>query len=141
MLIPPNILLGIGPLILETSTLEFISAQSPHSMKGFLVGIFFAIKGLFQFLESITIIPFSLNHPLGIHKSKASSFISCGFLYLLFTCVVGLVGMILFFVAARKYKNRIRDEVTFHQRDVEEIYDRYLTQVATVSDSYDEVDE
>ena len=125
VLIPPNILLGIGPPILETSTLEFISAQSSHSMKGFLVGISFAIKGLFQFLESITIIPFSLNHPLGIHKSKASSFISCGFLYLLFTCVVGLVGMILFFVAARKYKNRIRDEVTFHQRDVEEIYDLF----------------
>ena len=138
VLIPPNLLLGIGPLIVETSTLEFISAQSPHSMKGFLVGIFFAIKGFFQFLGSITIIPFSLNHPLGIHKSKAPSFISCGFLYLLFTCVVGLVGMILFFVAARKYKNRIRDEMTFRQRDIEEIYDRYLTQVATASTNYDE---
>ena len=138
VLIPPNILLGIGPLLIETTTLEFISAQSPHSMKGFLVGIFFAIKGLFQFLGSITIIPVSLKHPLGIHSfNLVPSFISCGFIYLLFTCVVGLVGMILFFVAARKYKNRERDEVTFRQGDVEEIYDRYLTQVATASTSYD----
>ena len=53
VLIPPNILLGISSLLIETTTLEFISAQSPHSMKGFLVGIFFAIKGLFQFLDPL----------------------------------------------------------------------------------------
>ena len=139
VLIPPNILLGIGPLLIETTTLEFISAQSPHSMKGFHVGIFFAIKGLFQLLGSITIIPVSLKHPFGIHSfNLLPTFISCGFIYLLFTCVVGLIGMILFFVAARKYKYRKRDEVTFRQEDVEEIYDRYLTQVATASTSYKE---
>ena len=42
VLIPLSILLGIGQLIVTTSTLEFISAQSPHSMKGLLVGIIFA---------------------------------------------------------------------------------------------------
>ena len=81
VLIPPNILLGIGPLLIETTTLvnEFISAQSPHSMKGFHVGIFFAIKGLFQFLGSITIIPVSLKYPLVIHSlNLVPSFISCG---------------------------------------------------------------
>ena len=41
-LIPLSIFLGIGQLIVTTSTLEFISAQSPHSMKGLLVGIIFA---------------------------------------------------------------------------------------------------
>jgi hypothetical protein len=41
VLIPPSIFLGIGPLIVTTSTLEFISAQSPHSMKGLLVDIFY----------------------------------------------------------------------------------------------------
>ena len=139
VLIPPNILLGIGPLLVETTTLEFISAQSPHSMKGFHMGIFFATKGLFQFLGSITvtITPFSLYHSFSIHSfNLIPSFISCGFIYLLFTCVVGLIGMVLFFVAARKYKYRERDEVTFCQSDVEEIYDHYLTQAATAPTSY-----
>ena len=144
VLIPPNILLGLGPLLVETTALEFISAQSPQSMKGFLVGIYFAIKGLFQFLGSITIIPVSLNPPLGIHSfDQLPPFISCGFIYLFFIAVVGLIGIVLFFVAARKYKYRKRDEVMFRQRDVEEIYDRYLTQVATTSSStcYDSGDD
>ena len=142
VLIPLNILLGLGPLLVETTTLEFISAQSPHSMKGFLVGIYFAIKGLFQFFGSITIIPVSLYHPLGIPSfNQLPSSISCGFIYLLFTCMVGLIGMVLFFVAAVKYKYRERDEVTFHQRHVEEIYDRYLSQVATASSIHNDSDD
>ena len=56
------------------------------------------------------------------------SAISCEFIYLLFTCVVGLIGLILFSIAAKKYKYRERDEVTFRQIDVEEIYDRYISQ-------------
>ena len=132
----PNVLLGIGPLLFETTSLEFISAQSPHSMKGLLVGVFFAIKGLFQFLGSIIIIPFSLKHSWGVgHLKEYPSVISCGFIYLLFTCVVGLIGFVLFSVAARKYKYRERDEVNFYQRDIEEIYDRYLTQAAAENES------
>ena len=46
VLILPNLLLGIGPLILLNSIFEFISAQSPHSMKGLLVGVLFMVKGI-----------------------------------------------------------------------------------------------
>ena len=63
VLLAPSLLLMIGPLMVITTTFEFISAQSPHSMKGLLVGVFFAIRGLFQFFNSIIIIPFSLKHP------------------------------------------------------------------------------
>ena len=63
VLLPPNLLLGIGPLLVIATTLEFISAQSPQSMKGLLVGVFFAIRGLFQFFNSIVIIPLSLKQP------------------------------------------------------------------------------
>ena len=63
VLIPPSLLLGIGPLLVITTTLEFISAQSPQSMKGLLVGVFFAIRGLFQFLNCTIIIPLSLKQP------------------------------------------------------------------------------
>ena len=37
VIIPPTLLLGIGPLMVITKTFEFISAQSPQSMKGLLV--------------------------------------------------------------------------------------------------------
>ena len=58
---------------------------------------------------------------------------NCGFFYLLFTCVVGLIGLILFSVAAKKYKYRLRDEGMFYQHEVEQIYDRYLTEAHSYS--------
>ena len=61
-----------------------------------------------------------------------------GFVYLLFTCVVGLVGLTLFSVAAKKYKYRKRDEGMFCQQAVEEIYDRYLTEPHIHFDKSDE---
>ena len=61
---------------------------------------------------------------------------NCGFVYLLFTCVVGLIGLILFSVAAKKYKYRRRDEGMFCQQDVEEIYDRCLSEAPV--NSFDE---
>ena len=58
VLIPPSLFLGVGPLIVITATLEFISAQSPQSMKGFLIGLFFAIRGFFQLLNALITVPF-----------------------------------------------------------------------------------
>jgi peptide/histidine transporter 3/4 len=131
VLIPPNLFLGIGPLIVISTTYEFISAQSPQSMKGLLIGVFFAIRGLFHFLNSIVILGFSFKNPwasgaMSIHPLVTN----CGFIYLLFTCIMGLVGLSLFSIAAKKYKYRERDEGMFRQQDVEEIYERYITQAA-----------
>ena len=132
VLIPPNLLLGIGPLIVVTTTFEFISVQSPQSMKGLITGVFFAIRSLFQFLNFIIIIPFSLKHPWTSGDIlEHPPVTNCGFVYLLFTSVAGGMGFILFSVAAKKYKYRRGDEGMFCQQDVEEIYDRYLSEAPT----------
>ena len=141
VLIPPNLFLGIGVLIVIATTLEFISAQSPQSMKGLLVGVFFAIRGLFQFLNTIIIIPLSLKKPWASREMiEHPPVINCGFVYLLVTSVTGLIGLILFSVAAKRYKYRRRDEGWFSQHDVEEIYDRYLPQAAVDDSSSDNTD-
>lgn len=133
VLIPPNLFLGIGSLIVIATTYEFISAQSPQSMKGLLIGVFFAIRGLFHFLNSIVILGFSFKNPwasgdMSIHPRPPVT--NCGFVYLLFTCTMGLVGLILFVIVAKKYKYRERDEGMFRQQHVEEIYERYIIQAA-----------
>ena len=131
VLIPPNLFLGIGPLIVIATTYEFISAQSPQSMKGLLIGVFFAIRGLFHFLNSIVILLFSFKNPwargeMSIHPPVTN----CGFFYLLFTCIMGLAGLILFSITAKKYKYREREEGMFRQQHVEEVYERYVKQAA-----------
>ena len=134
VLVPPSLLLGIGPFLVIATTLEFISAQSPQSMKGLLVGVFFAIRGLFQFLNSIVIIPLSLKQPWASGEMiDHPPVTNCGFVYLMLTSMTGLIGLILFSLVAKKYKYRTRDEGMFYQHDVEEIYARYIDQ--EVSDS------
>ena len=137
VLIPPGLLLGIGPLLVIATTLEFISAQSPQSMKGLLVGVFFAIRGLFQFLNSVIIIPLSLKQPWASREMiDHPPVTNCGFVYLVLTSVTGLIGLILFSLAAKKYKYRTRDEGMFQQHDVEEVYDRYIAQAESNNYSY-----
>ena len=142
VIIPSSVLLGIGPLLVIATTLEFISAQSPQSMKGLLVGVFFAIRGLFQFLNSIVIIPLSLKQPWASREMiEHPPVTNCGFVYLVLTSVTGLIGLILFSVAAKRYKYRTRDEGIFRQHDVEEIYDRYIAQAALENYSYESIDD
>ena len=129
VLLPPSIFLGIGPLLVTATTLEFISAQSPHSMKGLLIGMSFTIQGFSQLIGYLVVLPVSLAKPW------TDVTISCGFIYLLFTCIVGLGGLILFSLVARKYKYRERDDENFSQREVEEVYSRYLAQRAAANDS------
>ena len=46
---------------------------------------------------------------------------------------MGLLGFILFVVVAKNYKHRERDDINFYQRDVEEVFTRYLIQAADVA--------
>ena len=88
-------------------------------MKGLIIGAFFAVRGLFQFLNSIVIIPFSLRYPWASGEMLENPPVTnCGYVYLLFTCVVGFIGLTLFSVAAKKYKYRQRDEGMFRQHVV-----------------------
>ena len=125
VLIAPNILLAMGPPIIMATVLEFISAQSPHSMKGLLIGAFFAIKGFFQLISSIALVPISLDSIWskgGIREHPPVT--NCCFIYFLFTIVVALFGFIVFSIMAKRYKYRERDDRPYDQSVVEEIFHR-----------------
>ena len=119
--IPSNVLIGIGPTLVTVTIFEFISAQSPHSMKGLLLGTYYAISGVSQFISSIALVPFTLNNILSL-PSK----LGCLFGYLLFTCAIAIIGFFLFLVVAKWYKYRVRDDRPYDQRFVIDVYDRYL---------------
>ena len=125
----PNLLIGFSPLLISTSTFEFISAQSPHSMKGLLVGVFFAIKGLFQLSSAILLVPFSLPHKWtqGQFVSNPKA-INCDFGYFLTVCVLAFMGMILFLTVAKCYRYRERDDPPFNQAIVEEVFAKNVEQ-------------
>ena len=94
-------------------------------MKGLIIGVSFAVRDLFQFIKSIIIIPFSLLHPWGNGKILESPPVTkCCFVYLLFTCMVGLIGLILFQWQLKSIStDKGLSEGLFCQHDVKEILD------------------
>lgn len=103
----PTALQSVAPIMIITTTFEFITAQSPYSMKGFLVGVFFAIMGLFRFIGSLILLPFYWPH-FWSAKQTSVPVVSCGFGYLLSICTIGIAGFILFLLVSKRYQYRER---------------------------------
>ena len=89
-------------------------------MKGFLIGISFAIKGLFQLLGVLVVfLPFNF-------WSVSINFPSCGFGYYLVNIVISIIGVIAFTYTAKKYKYGQRDEFCDERRYIEEFYENVV---------------
>ena len=48
---------ALSHILIHTAVFEFICTQSPHSMKGVLIGLLYAIKGLYQLLATLFVVP------------------------------------------------------------------------------------
>ena len=125
VLVLPSLTKTLALDLIMASTFEFISAQSPHTMKGVLVGLLFAVRGFFQLIEAVLLFPFSVKK-IWSRVATETPQISCEFSYYLVTSFIALVGLVLFAIAARKYQYRKREEEPYSQSRVEEIYDRML---------------
>ena len=112
-----NILNALGNMLFYIATFEFICAQSPHSMKGLLIGTYYAIKGVFQLLGVLVIYA-----PIAALCKPHESFPVCSFAYYLINVVILLIGTFAFIIVARKYQYRQRDEPDNIYHYAEEYY-------------------
>ena len=127
VMIPPVIFLGIGPALVTATVFEFISAQSPLSMKGFLLGVFFAIRGIFHLFGSIAVFLFASQTIWeSSMRTEHPPAISCLSRTLLFLSVVILISLLLFLVAAKRYKHRERGDRPYDQRFAVDYYSRVI---------------
>ena len=99
MFVVQNIFTAFALFFIYPAIFEFICCQSPHAMKGLLFGVYFSIQGLYQLLGVGIMIPFYFWKPL---------FPSCGFGYYLVNVFIAIVGLVVYTVAARRYKYRDR---------------------------------
>ena len=118
ILLIPNILNGIAYTFIKVAMFEFICAQSPHSMKGLLMGLFFALRGLFELLGAVFVVPFSF----GPWENLSPTSPSCGFYYYLLSMMFGFAGILSYVVTARRYTYRQRDEVSNERVYIEDYY-------------------
>ena len=110
LLVFQQMLMALSHTIFYVAVYQFICSQSPHAMKGFLLGIFFASKGVLEILASLLMLPFLLK------QFDYHSFLSCGMAYYSVNALVGLAGLPVYICAARRYRFRVRDEVPLISR-------------------------
>ena len=156
-LLVPNLLFGLASTIIYTTAFEFISAQSPKSMTGLLIGTFYFVNGFFQLIGTVVAVPFSLGNlwhsassatgntsvdtsedflnygalltdPSAQPESYPLYSITCEVWYLAIMVLIGLLGVALYSVAVWKYKYRKRGETPFPQSDIEDIITRDIEQ-------------
>ena len=107
------ILSALSHMLIYTAVFEFICSQSPHSMKGLLIGVLYAIRGLYQLVAALLVLPFALPpiHP-----------ISCGFWYYVTNIVIGVVALLVYMCVAKRYRYRVRDEFCNIHQYAEDYY-------------------
>ena len=104
-------------IFIYTALYEFICAQSPHSMKGLVIGLYFALKGFFQALAAAMIIPFIVID---------FRYLNCGVYEYMMNCVVGVVIFVVYVRVAQCYKYRQREDFCDVYRYAEEYYSKIL---------------
>ena len=120
-LIVQHVLSALFDMLIYIGSLEFICSQSPHSMKGMLIGLWYAVKGLFELLATLLVLPFL--------SWKYNSFPSCGFVYYLVNIVIGVFALTVYVCVARRYKKRERDEPCNIRQYAEEYYSNPLQEL------------
>ena len=114
----PKLLRISAYIILTISFFEFLIAQSPQSVKGILIGMYYTVRfglgGLFTLVDWKV---FS-SYLFSSHR------LSCGLLYYSMMMGVALISLIIFTVLAYKYKLRERDEVVNVHIFAEEYYSK-----------------
>ena len=109
---------AISDMLFYIAAYEFICAQSPHAMKGLLIGTFFTVKGVFQLIGVLIILVLFATWKLEV------SFPSCGFVYYLINILIIFVGLFAYSCVSRRYQYRQRDEPDNIYRYAEDYYDR-----------------
>ena len=120
-IIIPNAIHGIGLFFMLSSTVQFICAQSPYSMKGLLFGIGYGFIGASILFSYLVLLPLESS----IHKRLPST--GCGVWYLLSVSIVLLLTFLIVCVLSWRYKKRQRDDMQHNEHMFAiNYYERYL---------------
>ena len=91
----PQFFAGISFFLIQFTSFEFILAQGPRTMQGLLIGIWFISNSIYC-----------------VHLTLASSPLGCSWVYYAVKTGVVFISVIVYTIAAYKYKYRQRNELS-----------------------------
>ena len=101
LLLVPNVINGLGALLVIPTSLEFIIAQAPLEMRGIYLGMMFTTQGIYEILGWNLIKPFQQSPWL---------WPSCEFYLFLLNTLIMVACLVLFIPLSYCYKLRNRDD-------------------------------
>ena len=113
--ISQHVLSALYNMLIDIAMFEFITSQSPYTMKGLLIGVLFSLRILAQALGIVIMIPFSTSW-------KTSYPLSCGSGFYITNISIGVITFIIYVLVAKNYKHRTRDEPSLIRQYAEEYY-------------------
>ena len=122
VVVPVNIILAVQTILFISGSWEFICAQAPYSMRGLLIGAVWATLATATILSNVITLGWyfgSNRHP---SESGVVERVGCGGFYFLSIFFIGVLGLTLFCVGVKCYRQRMREEREDQQLLVEEIY-------------------
>ena len=111
-----SVMAALLKIVLLTSALEFVCAQSPLNMRSLLIG----------YIWCIVYVSYTISNILVRLLSTLCTSLNCTVIYYSLATALSIVGFVLHCFLAHWYKRRKRDDTTTTQQWVEEAYDRYL---------------
>ncbi len=127
-LLIPHSTCALTLFLVIVSSLEFTLAQSPKSMRGMMIGLWYASLGIGKFVDRTLSVPFE--------KYVEHNVLCKGLIAALYAIIVSLIiaviVIVIFIPFAKWYKFRIRENIVPVNQIAEEHYERYQEQ----SDEY-----
>ena len=115
----PQLTFGLCNYFISVNSLEFVIAQSPRNMRGFIVGMWYTAFGIGELININFYRPF-----LYIHADP----FGCNFYYFLAKSMLILLILVAFLCLAKHYKLRVRENIVPVYQIAEEYYERYMEQ-------------
>ena len=112
-----QVMKGLLIMVLMSSALEFVCAQSPYNMRTLVIGYATLLLFLSIFIGSL---------PRNVFVRHCTD-TYCSIILNSITVLLAVIGFLLHCILARWYKRRVRDDIYSPHRLMEEVYDRYLS--------------
>ena len=121
--IPAHLLLSLVVMLYWVALFEFICAQSPYNMKGFLLGLGYSAiylgSGIAVFIQVWWYYRWD--------DENTATTPSCDFWYYLMVTIIAVLALVLVVLVVRCYHQRQREEPNLDRMHVEDYYERNIT--------------
>ena len=115
----PQLTCGLCNFLINVNSLEFVIAQSPTNMRGFIVGMWYAATGIGELIN------INLKYPFTYIQTSPHG---CIFYYFLAkTIIIGFI-LVVFLCLAKCYKLRVKESIVPVYQIAEKYYERYIDQ-------------